>query len=152
MASPISPYWFAAHFDKKAGSRFDRAGTQSSQQKPKVVVVDDEHLIADTIAEILETAGYEAKPFYDAESALEYCQESSPDIVISDYVMPGLNGLELAQKLRKECPGARVLLLTGQGNVADIADSMRKAGEDFEILAKPLHPEELFERLRHRKS
>ena len=152
MTSTISPYWLAPQSDEKRGSRFVRSGVDTSQQRPKVVVVDDERLIADTIVEILETGGYEASAFYDAESAIEHCREASPDIVISDYVMPGLNGLQLAQKLHEECPGARVLLLTGQGNVSGIAEHMRDMGQDFEILAKPLHPEELFERLKHRKS
>ena len=148
----IFPYWLAAQFDDKPGSRLGDKNTQPSRKKPKVMVVDDERLIADTIAEILESGGYEATSFYDAEHALEHAREFCPEIVISDYVLPGMNGLELAGRLCEQCPTARVFLLTGQANLGSMAERMRKQGHDFEILAKPLHPEELFDRLKHRKS
>ena len=152
MSSIIFPYSLAAQFADGTGSHSTGKSTQSSRQKPKVMVVDDERLIADTIAEILEAGGYEATVLYDGESALEHCKEMCPEIVISDYVLPGINGLELAGRLREQCPTARVLLLTGQASLASMAERMRSKGHDFEILAKPLHPEELFERLKHRKS
>lgn len=150
--SAIFPYWFAGEFDPGRAPRIGRAGFEPPLQKATVVVVDDERLIADTIAEILETGGFEASAFYDADSALRHCRESCPDIVITDYVMPGLNGLQLAHQLRTECSGARVFLLTGQGNIAWMSQQMRELGSEFEILAKPLHPEELLERLKSRKS
>jgi PleD family two-component response regulator len=152
MTSIIFPYSLAAQSADDTGSRSAGKSTQSSQKKLKVLIVDDERLIADTIAEILEAGGYEATALYDGESALTHCQETCPEIVISDYVLPGINGLELAGKLREYCPTARVFLLTGQANLGGMAERMRSRGHDFEILAKPLHPEELFERLKHRKS
>ena len=61
-----------------------------------VFVVDDERLIADTTAMILRINGYEAIAFYDAESALKQLDSNKPDIVISDVIMPGMNGVDLA--------------------------------------------------------
>jgi CheY-like chemotaxis protein len=64
--------------------------------RPFIVVVDDEKRIADTLALILDSKGYSAEAAHDGESALEICRQRIPDLVLSDVVMPGMNGIELA--------------------------------------------------------
>ena len=65
-----------------------------STTKRRVLVIDDEHIIADTLTEILELHGFEATPLYSGESALEWIEDSRPDIVLSDIVMHHVDGVE----------------------------------------------------------
>jgi len=65
------------------------------KRKPVVLIVDDEHLIADTLAEILSEKGFTASAVHNPSHAIEQIRELCPDIVISDVVMPGMDGIEL---------------------------------------------------------
>jgi DNA-binding NtrC family response regulator len=112
-------------------------------------VVDDEHIIADTIAQILKMKGFEAVPLYSGWAALEHASVRCPDVVITDVVMPGLNGIETAKRLLEHCPSTRILLLSGQAATAEMMQQARADGFDFELLAKPLHPDDLLTALRH---
>lgn len=113
-----------------------------------VLVVDDEHRIADTLVIILRMNGYTAEAAYDGLEALDRFRELQPDLVLSDVVMPGLNGIEMAISMRGERAGCRVLLFSGQGATANLLEQARTRGHDFELLAKPVHPEVLLARVR----
>lgn len=113
----------------------------------KVFVVDDEHVIADTLTAILKGSGYEARPFYDAESALAACAASCPDCIISDVVMPGLSGVELAVRVREGFASCKVILFSGQAATMDILQAAARRGHQFEVLLKPVHPRDLLARL-----
>src|ERR1035437_2166483 len=106
----------------------------------RIFVVDDEKCIADTLVAILRNSGYEALAFYDAQSALEQVESFSPELVISDVVMPGMNGVEMAVLIRERHPACRVLLFSGQAATAELLEGARRRGYDFELLAKPVHP------------
>jgi DNA-binding response OmpR family regulator len=112
-----------------------------------VLVVDDEHLIADTLAQVLELSGFDAVPLYSGRAALERASAKCPDIVIADVVMPDLNGIQTAKLLQITCPSTRILLVSGQAATAEMLKQARGEGLDFELLAKPLHPEDLMEAL-----
>ena len=112
-----------------------------------LLVVDDEQRIADTLALILESKGYRVTVAYEAASALAVCRSTPPDLVISDVMMPGMNGVELAVTLRHEFPKCKVLLFSGQAATADILEHAREHGYEFDLLAKPVHPEELLRKL-----
>ena len=115
---------------------------------PKLIfVVDDERCIADTLAVILSSTGYEALAFYDAQSALEQAAICPPELVISDVVMPGMNGVEMAVVLRERYPQCKVLLFSGQASTMDMLKGVREQGHDFELLAKPVHPADLLARI-----
>jgi CheY-like chemotaxis protein len=116
--------------------------------RPLVVVVDDEKRIADTIALILQTKGYAAEPAYDPASALEVCRQKVPDLVLSDVVMPGMNGVEMAITIRRQVPGCQILLFSGQAETLEILENAQRRGHHFELLAKPIHPEELLTRVK----
>jgi DNA-binding response OmpR family regulator len=62
--------------------------------------------------------------------------------------MPGMNGIELAIAVRQQFPDCYILLFSGQANTADTLEDAKRCGYDFELLAKPLHPEELITRIR----
>lgn len=118
------------------------------KRKPTVLIVDDEHLIADTLAEILSDKGYEATAVYNPRHAIEQISELCPDIVITDVLMPGMNGIELAKLIRTTCPETRILLVSGQAATAELVERAQREGYSFEMLAKPVGPEKLLQRLR----
>jgi DNA-binding NtrC family response regulator len=118
-----------------------------TNQKKTVLVVDDEHLIADTMTEILKRSGFHALCAYDGHSALEIALQANPDFVVTDVVMPQMNGVQLGIAIRKALPRAEVILLSGQAGVTDIVERGRKEGYSFELIAKPIHPERLLQRL-----
>jgi DNA-binding response OmpR family regulator len=108
-----------------------------------VLVVDDESAIADTLAEILTRSGYTATPAYDAEDALETALLMPPELLITDVVLPGMSGIELAITIRRIFPDCKILLFSGQAATADLLASANHAGHKFELLSKPVHPSEL---------
>lgn len=116
--------------------------------RPFVVVVDDEGQIASSLVMILETNGYEAEAAHDGESALEICQRKIPDLVLSDVLMPGMNGIELAIGIRQRFRDCHILLFSGQADIADILEDAKSRGHDFELLAKPIHPDNLLIRIK----
>ncbi len=113
----------------------------------KVLVVDDEAVLADTLAIILRTAGYGAAVAYSAADALELVTKEPPDLVISDVVMPGMNGIELAVRLGAAHPRCMVLLISGNANVDNLLETASRQGYSFELLAKPFHPKQLLARI-----
>ena len=116
--------------------------------KPKVLVVDDENVIADTLAIILNQSGFDARAAYSGEKAVELASSFVPDLLITDVFMADLNGIEAAIMIRKILPNVRVLLFSGQAATADLLDRAREQGHQFEILAKPVHPQDLLDKLR----
>jgi CheY-like chemotaxis protein len=116
--------------------------------KPKVLVADDERVIADTLAMILNQSGFEARAVYSGEKALELATTFAPDMLISDVIMADLNGIDAAIRIREVLPGIKILLFSGQAATADLLEKARTHGYEFEILAKPVHPQDLLTRLR----
>jgi CheY-like chemotaxis protein len=119
-----------------------------TQVRPKVLVADDERVIADTLAIILNQSGFEAKAVYSGEKAVEMAKEWEPEMLISDVIMTDLNGIDAAIKIRSLLPSCKILLFSGQAATADLLDRARVQGHEFEILAKPVHPQDLLARLR----
>lgn len=106
----------------------------------KIMVVDDEETIADTLALIFSSNGYDARTAYSAEQALETLEEWRPNVAIIDVVLPGMNGIEFAIFLKASYPDVHFLLFSGQPGTSGLLEDARKKGHLFEILAKPLHP------------
>jgi CheY-like chemotaxis protein len=120
------------------------------EEKPpskRVLVVDDEQVIADTLTTILRMAGYEASASYDGLSALSQCASFSPDLVISDVVMPGMNGVKMAIQLKQRYPACKIFLFSGQAATVNALEEGQQSGYDFELLAKPINPCTLLARL-----
>lgn len=116
--------------------------------KPKILVVDDERVIADTLVIILNRNGFEASAAYSGESAVEQAQAEKPQMIISDVIMNDMNGIDAAIKIRSVLPACKILLFSGQAATADLLEKARAQGHEFEILAKPVHPQDLLMRLR----
>ena len=117
-------------------------------KKARVLVVDDEQVIADTLARILDLNGYEASAVYTGTSAVETAKTTQPDLIISDVVMPDMNGIEAAIKIREILPNCKILLFSGQAATADLLEEARARGHEFEILTKPVHPSDLLAKLK----
>jgi DNA-binding NtrC family response regulator len=119
-------------------------------RKTKILVVDDESTIAETLVEILQEEGYEAVAASSAAAALLSAQSLSPDIVISDVIMPGQSGIELGIQLRDILPECRIILFSGQSATVDLLGDARRRGYEFDIVAKPIKPQTLLAMIRHR--
>jgi len=119
-----------------------------SISKPRVLVADDERVIADTLAMILNQSGFEARAAYSGETVLELAPTFKPDMLISDVIMADLNGIDTAIRIRAILPEIKVLLFSGQAATADLLEKARKEGYEFDILSKPVHPQDLLSRLR----
>jgi len=113
----------------------------------RIFVVDDEKRIADTLAVILRQRGYDVSAFYDAHTALAQAEMSVPELIISDVIMPGMSGVDMAVLVRERYPTCKILLLSGNVGTLDLLELVRQRGHDFELLAKPIYPGDLLEKV-----
>jgi CheY-like chemotaxis protein len=120
----------------------------ATMTRPKVLVADDEQVIANTLAIILNQSGFEARAVYSGEKALELLDSFQPDMLISDVIMTGMTGIEAAIATRARRPNCKILLFSGQAATADLLEKAQIEGHKFDILAKPVHPTDLLEKLR----
>lgn len=111
----------------------------------KILIIDDDHGIADTLALIFSTQNYAARVAYSAEEAIELIAECPPDLAIVDVMLPQMNGIDLAIVLKANYPACRTLLFSGQPDTSRLVEEALKKGHKFEILAKPLPPAFLLE-------
>jgi len=116
-------------------------------RKPVVLVVDDEKVIADTLSIILSKSGFSTLTAYDGAGALEIAQKRTPDLLISDVMMPGMTGIDLAIKVTQTIPGCKVLLFSGQAATVDLLEKARHDGHNFTTLTKPVHPTDMLKRI-----
>jgi CheY-like chemotaxis protein len=112
---------------------------------PNVLIVDDERIIADTLCTILNMSGFHAQAAYSGEQALNAAMMLKPDVLISDVIMGGISGIELAIQITTYLPGCRIVLFSGHAMTTDLVCDMEAQGHRFEILAKPVHPRVLLE-------
>ncbi len=116
--------------------------------KRKVLVADDEQVIANTLAVILNQNGFEARAVYSGEAAIEALDSFQPDMLITDVIMTGITGIEVGIAVRARLPQCKVLLFSGQAATAGLLEKARHEGHEFEVLAKPVHPTDLLAKLR----
>lgn len=110
----------------------------------RVLVVDDDRLVADTLTLIFERNGFAAKAAYSADEALKRSREFTPDLLLCDVTMPGRDGLSLVEDMTHELPACRILVLTGfYSNLKNVREQARKLSRPLGILTKPCQPTEL---------
>lgn len=114
----------------------------------KVLVADDEKNIADTIRIILSKDGMDATAVYGGRAAIEQAASWQPDVLLVDYVMPDLNGIEAAVKICEKLSRCRVLVLSAMAAVPEVKQRLQQREQRFEVLVKPIHPAELVRRIR----
>ena len=122
-----------------------------AEARPKILVVDDERLLADTTAAILRHSGFETRIAYDGFAALEVAGSFHPDYILTDIMMPAMNGVELAIAITKMYPMTKIMLFSGQAGISEILEQSKAKGFKFPLLAKPVHPAKLIEGLRKLK-
>lgn len=110
-------------------------------------VVDDEDVIASTLELILLSRGFSVRSFVDPTDAAEAARTIKPNFLLTDVMMPKLNGIELAIKVKAINPDCCVLLFSGQASTSDLLARASEEGHCFDVLAKPVHPLELLEKI-----
>ncbi|HUJ97474.1 MAG TPA: response regulator [Stellaceae bacterium] len=109
-----------------------------------VLVIDDSNVVRHAVERTLSGAGYSAVAAADGEEGIRLWQEARPGLVITDIMMPERDGIETIMEIRRRCPDAKILAMTGfrhSGSV-DFAEMLRRLGAD-DVLIKPFDPEVL---------
>jgi DNA-binding response OmpR family regulator len=110
----------------------------------RILVVDDEILVADTLAIIFRAHGFEVRVAYSAAAGLVCAREFLPQLLICDISMPARNGLELMRDVCAELPDCRMIVLTAQpAHDAAVSEQSRRMSHTARFLTKPCHPREL---------
>jgi FixJ family two-component response regulator len=120
----------------------------SKKQIVRVFVVDDEQVIAKTLAIILQQSGFSASFFTDPLEALTVARSDAPDLLISDVMMPRLSGVDLAIRMKEQCPKCKILLFSGCADTVDLLVTAREQGHNFHLLSKPVHPTDLLREIK----
>jgi DNA-binding NtrC family response regulator len=110
----------------------------------RILIVDDERILADTLGMIFRRNGFKAQVTYTADEALASARVCSPDLLLCDISMPGRTGLDLMADIGREMPDCRVLVLTGHySNLLPVQEQSRKMPRPSCVLTKPCNPDEL---------
>jgi CheY-like chemotaxis protein len=134
-------------FDVIPLSEVPKNDLASLKNRPVILIVDDEKVIADTLSIILSKSGFDTHAAYDGPSALALALQIAPQLLISDVVMPGMSGIDLAITLAGDLPQCKVLLFSGQAATVDLLEEARRSGHNFTTLTKPVHPTDLLKRI-----
>ncbi len=114
----------------------------------RILVIDDEHAIAITIALILQQHGFVAKAVFSGEEAIAVAQEFQPDFLVADIAMPGIDGVETAARILKSFPQCKVLFISGHADLGDVQRRAEALGIKCGLAAKPVPPGNLVDRIR----
>ena len=106
-----------------------------------ILVVDDEQVLCDILMKVLSREGYQVQTVTDGTAALNYISNARVDIMISDIMMPGINGLELMQKVKERWPDIAVILITGYGDTYTVKDAMLQGADEY--ITKPFKSHEV---------
>ncbi len=110
----------------------------------RILIVDDERLVADTLALVFEKGGFHAKAAYAVDEAMDDVRAFVPDILLCDITMPGKDGFELVQEITKELPECRIMVLTGfHSNLKAVYEKVGKLARPVSVHTKPCQPDEL---------
>jgi CheY-like chemotaxis protein len=116
--------------------------------RPRVLIADDQRLIADMLVLILNQNRFETAAVYGGRQAVEKARQWRPDLFLSDVSMPEINGIQAANEIHAILPECRILLFSGDPGSADLIRQARSGGQSFEFLEKPIPPASLLKRIR----
>lgn len=117
--------------------------------KRRILVIDDDRLVADTLKLIYAANGFESESRYSAAEGLERARSFAPELLLCDISMPDEDGLSLVEKVHRELPGCRMLLLTAySSNAAQVHQSSQRIKRELKMLTKPCPPEHLLQETR----
>jgi len=114
----------------------------------RILIIDDNSAVRETMARILQLAGYETITAGDGNEGLARMRKEKPDLIITDIIMPEKEGIETIREILIEQPNARIIAVSGGGRHAnmDFLEAARKLGA-MEVIEKPFEPEDLVNRV-----
>lgn len=112
----------------------------------KILIIEDEKILNDTISKSLKKAGYEVEPAFDGLNAMEMVEIESYDLIVLDLNLPNMDGMEILKSLRKYDKETKVLILSARSQIKDKVQGLDAGANDF--LQKPFHLDELKARVR----
>ena len=117
----------------------------------KILVIDDNVVVRNTIVQMLETEGYQVVSAEDGRRGLNVFRAERPDLVITDIIMPEKEGIETIRDIREECANANIIAISGGGRIgnADFLRIARQLGAS-DVIAKPLYPDHFISVVRER--
>lgn len=118
------------------------------EEQPCVFVVDDEEEIAKMFAVVLQMNLFNAIPYSDPLLALRDAKGKAPDYLLTDVIMPGMNGVELAIEVKAAAPQCKMLIFSGQGDSQKLIENAKERGHDLTLVLKPIHPTKIVELIR----
>jgi DNA-binding NtrC family response regulator len=108
---------------------------------PLILIVEDEKILADSMALYLERHAYATAVAYTGEESLQLAEENSPDVMVVDIQLPGVDGLEVLRRIREASPSTEVVMMTAYASIATAVEAMKRGA--FDYLSKPLDLDEL---------
>jgi two-component system, OmpR family, response regulator MtrA len=113
----------------------------------RILVVDDDTALAEMIGIVLRTEGFDPSFCADGSGALDAFHEAKPDLVLLDLMLPGIDGIEVCNRIRGES-GVPIIMLTAKTDTADVVKGLESGADDY--MVKPFNPKELVARIRTR--
>lgn len=110
-----------------------------------LLLVEDDAALVLTLTDLLTSKGYEVESVQDGQKALEAASEGRYDLIVLDVMLPGKDGFEICQTLRRRAVHTPIIMLTARGQVADKISGLKLGADDY--LAKPFEPSELLARI-----
>ncbi len=107
----------------------------------KILIVDDDTELRESISEILGQEGYDLDAVHDAETALELASDADFDLVLIDLIMPGMGGMSALRLFKEESPNTRIVVMTAFSTVDNAVESMKQGADDY--ISKPFKIQEL---------
>lgn len=109
--------------------------------KPRILIIDDEELVRDFISEVLIRMGFAPLAASSGEKGIEYLEKSEYDLIITDFKMPGVSGMEVLRKSMSLWPDCRVIMITAFGTIDHAVEAMKLGAQDY--ITKPISPDQL---------
>ena len=113
--------------------------------KKRILIVDDEVVIADSLVRIFLASGYESKAAYSAEEAVQVVLEWVPDLAIVDVRLKEMDGVDFAVQLREQFPSCEIALFTGLTDLSNLLEKARDACHTFQVISKPISPKDILD-------
>lgn len=113
----------------------------------RIFVVDDDTALAEMIGIVLRTEGFDTAFCADGAEAVDAWREAKADLVLLDLMLPGIDGIEVCRRIRRES-GVPIIMLTARGDTSDVVAGLESGADDY--IVKPFNPKELVARIRTR--
>lgn len=117
---------------------------------PRVLIVDDEEQVLDMLGQMLSREGFEVSRARNGKEAIEIVRKQQPHLIVTDLLMPEMEGIELIRQLRKSAPAIKIIAISGGSRFIDAYDQLRVArllGADF-CFSKPIERREFVDAVR----